>query len=147
MNEGDLGFCKFCDKKLTVKETYGLNPATQTHCQRCPDRDKHVLRKILVFRKFEWPPEPTSSSQRWRKANPEKVRAVYLAQYYSHKVQILYECPCDNGKKHGHHFDYDRPFEVFRLCPNCHRAEHVRLRKLQQPAPITPHRKETSWPG
>ena len=55
-------------------------------------------------------------------------------------VRILYECACDNiqtgpAGKHNHHFDYERPHEVIRLCPQCHKKEHARLRSIgAQPA-------------
>ena len=43
------------------------------------------------------------------------------------KLNILYECPCKTSKKVNHHFNYDRPLEVMRLCISCHRREHIRL--------------------
>ena len=43
------------------------------------------------------------------------------------KLTIIYECPCDNDKKHLHHPDYDRPLLVAKLCPSCHQQEHSRL--------------------
>ena len=52
----------------------------------------------------------------------------YCEECRTHKVKILYECPCDHPKKHNHHFDYDRKYEVIRLCPPCHGKEHSRLR-------------------
>ena len=66
-------------------------------------------------------------ARNWQKNNKEKTRCSELAKYYSYKVRIIYECPCDNGKKHWHHFDYSRPFEVLALCPTCHKIEHKRL--------------------
>jgi len=72
----------------------------------------------------------TRAAIRWQKSNPEKAKAQSLAKYHSEKVNILYECRCRAEKKHNHHFDYSRPFEVIRLCADCHRAEHARLQKL-----------------
>lgn len=43
------------------------------------------------------------------------------------KLNIIYECPCKTTKKVNHHFCYDRPLEVMRLCISCHRREHIRL--------------------
>lgn len=68
----------------------------------------------------------------WQKRNPEKGLASRLARYYPELLSIIYECPCEtNGnKKHHHHFDYTRPYEVLKLCDRCHIAEHKRLRRL-----------------
>ena len=43
-------------------------------------------------------------------------------------LKILYECKCRNEFKINHHFDYDRPKEIIKLCRSCHRIEHWRLR-------------------
>lgn len=70
----------------------------------------------------------------WQKENPEKVKAAQKARYNPYAVSILYECQCQHPKKHNHHFDYEFPTLVIRLCPACHAAEHKRLRSLAAPA-------------
>ncbi len=71
---------------------------------------------------------------RWQKSNKEKAKAQSLAKYYPDKLVIVYECPCDAERKHNHHHDYTKPLEVLRLCPDCHRKEHARLRSLMDEA-------------
>ena len=65
----------------------------------------------------------------------ERVSARWRAHIYcaNRIISILYECPCKTDEvKQNHHFDYNRPLEVIRLCPKCHGAEHVRLRALKK---------------
>ena len=85
------------------------------------DKDVSNNSTVLAHRK---------AAIRWQKANKEKVKAQTLAQYHTDKLVVLYECPCDVEKKHNHHPDYSKPFEVHKLCYRCHLAEHMRLRPV-----------------
>lgn len=67
----------------------------------------------------------------WQKENPEKSRAQRLARVYPEYVTVIYECACDTNQKENHHFDYELPYVVLRLCSRCHAAEHKRLRSLK----------------
>jgi hypothetical protein len=51
-----------------------------------------------------------------------------LAQYiiFENGYEILYECGC-NGKKLKHHFDYDKPNQVIKLCKQCHGKWHFKF--------------------
>lgn len=65
----------------------------------------------------------------WQNRNPEMDKVARLAfNDKSDQISILYECPHERKSKHNHHFDYKRPYEVIRLCYECHRLEHRRLR-------------------
>lgn len=68
----------------------------------------------------------------WQRRNPAKQYASRMARKHPELLIIIYECTCDtNGNgKHHHHFDYSRPYEVLKLCADCHAAEHARLRAL-----------------
>lgn len=70
------------------------------------------------------------AAREWQKNHYKKYRVASKAYSNSHLLKILYECPCDAKRKHNHHFDYDRPYEVIRLCASCHRYEHERLKRL-----------------
>jgi len=63
--------------------------------------------------------------------NPyERGTEQYLvrARQISHAIaKVIYECPHQNPRKELHHFDYDHPEMVIRLCSKCHKAEHRRL--------------------
>jgi len=71
----------------------------------------------------------------WQRNHPNKSKAQDLCKKNPEKVIVLYECSCEaDSKKHNHHFDYSRIFEVVRLCERCHIIEHNRLRKLEKEA-------------
>lgn len=50
------------------------------------------------------------------------------SKYSNIPLIILSECPHDNFKKHHHHPDYNKPFEIILLCHKCHREWHKKLR-------------------
>ena len=78
-----------------------------------------------------WRDVPHESHLKFRKEYakkyPKRRRAASLSRYYKDRVKTLYECPCETEKKINHHFDYDRPYEVIKLCRSCHKKEHIRL--------------------
>jgi hypothetical protein len=49
----------------------------------------------------------------------EQKTAHYLVNRYPERIVVLYACDHD-GKKHKHHPDYHKPFEVEVLCCKCH---------------------------
>lgn len=54
---------------------------------------------------------------------PPKVRAYELNRRNPELIIILSEC-IHQGKKQLHHPDYNRPFEVEKLCLDCHFLRH-----------------------
>ena len=69
----------------------------------------------------------------WQRNHPDKFKAQSLCKSNPEKVIVLYECCCESDdKKHNHHFDYSRAFEVINLCEKCHTIEHLRLRKFEE---------------
>lgn len=50
-------------------------------------------------------------------------------------LTVIYECPCKTTKKDNHHYNYNRPLEVVRLCRSCHVKEHHRL-QLSAASPL-----------
>jgi hypothetical protein len=106
-----------------------------------------VCDALLLDRALKYCPEhkpakksnPNPASHRkaaiqWAKSNEEKDRAAHIARYNGHLLTVIFECLCNSENKHNHHFDYSRPYEVLRLCPSCHAAEHKRLRSLSAQA-------------
>lgn len=102
------GNLKFCSKK----------------CQR------EYLDAVIDFRTKE-NLYSNKSKARWMRNNPLKRKAHDAVNKNPHNIIILRECACPVPveDKIKHHPDYNKPYEVERLCPACHRAEHKRLRK------------------
>jgi hypothetical protein len=66
--------------------------------------------------------------------------AGYITRNNKSKVEIVWECPC-NDKKIMHHFDYYNPFAIFLMCKSCHKWIHVILGKYG--GKLTPGLKKT----
>lgn len=66
----------------------------------------------------------------WQKNNPEKVKAQSLIKSHPERINIIYECSCLVESKEHHHPDYSKPYDVLKLCNECHEKEHARLRSL-----------------
>ena len=66
---------------------------------------------------------------RWTKRNKKAVQAHMKIHRHPERIMILFECSCDNPRKHYHHPDYDKPYEVERLCPKCHFGRHKAWRE------------------
>lgn len=97
------------------------------YCDNCREKAKGKFNSLANLR----------SSVKWAKNNPQKAKVQSLAKYHRHKVNVIYECACDHPKKHMHHFDYDRPYDVLLLCPACHSTEHRRLKRLEEQSGFT----------
>ncbi len=71
----------------------------------------------------------TEEYRRYRKKNPEKIRA-HAQLNYAIKSGTLKRSPCEvcgEGRKyhvHAHHDDYSKPLEVRWLCPIHHKLAH-----------------------
>ena len=125
-------FCVSCGKSLQPIEKIGpkgkhyLWWGSKKYCDECKKNKKsnnNQINSILVHRKV---------TRQWQLSYPERVKASVKARLHPELLNVLYECPCNSHDKHNHRFDYHKPFEVIRLCPNCHSKEHIRLRKLQE---------------
>lgn len=68
-----------------------------------------------------------------KKSPADFIRKAYR-EYWPNKnhVVVVYECACEITNKINHHYDYERPYEVVRLCNRCHRKEHYRLDRLRK---------------
>jgi len=130
-------WCSHCSYRwvyvLSNKEMYGphkrycilcgclITNKNQKFCSACKS-NRHLKVNPIINRR---------TSILWQSNNPEKVKASNLAKAHPERLLVLYECPHEtNGRqKHDHHFDYTKPYEVIRLCPACHSAEHARIRR------------------
>jgi hypothetical protein len=80
----------------------------------------------------EWaaanPEQSNALKVRWKKRNPEKIKAHGLLKWAIHEGQVTKQAceVCGSPKSEGHHDDYAKPLEVRWLCRR-HHAEWHRL--------------------
>jgi transposase-like protein len=82
----------------------------------------------------------SNSNKKWRKRNPEKVRAHWIvsnAIRYGKLVRQPCE-ECGNKKSHAHHNDYSKPLEIQWLCHRCHWNKHGWIRNPKESAKSKP---------
>lgn len=69
-------------------------------------------------------------SRLYQKAYPDREKARNLVQVavYNNlllKPKCCQKCRQNKHKMHAHHFDYNRPYNVWWLCPKCHGYVHA----------------------
>jgi hypothetical protein len=118
--------CLDCGENFTAK-------SNMKRCKKCQLLFNEKNRKEYV-KKYsktgKWKKLHNIHAIKWQHNNKKKVQAASRAKTHPEWVNILYECLCDHPNKHNHHPDYKKPFDVYKLCPTCHAAEHKRLRSL-----------------
>ena len=119
--------CKDCGQEKAINEFYGV----QGECKDCTKlrvkRYSHSERGKEMASKW-WKTEKGREKQRrhrlrFRKENPEKHKAHYLAMSALRRG-ILKKQPCEkclSKKVEMHHDDYSKPLEVRWLCQKHHR--------------------------
>lgn len=122
MGDGHLNKCKDCTKR-DVKRDYIAKVATLEglESERRRGRDKYHR---LYQSAYEWtaPEAPSDVKERTHNALGNAVRDGRVV-----KPEACSRCGAD-GRIHGHHTDYYKPFDVMWLCPRCHRAQHRKER-------------------
>lgn len=69
-------------------------------------------------------------TERYKKMNEDqKKHTRYLTKKYPEKVTIIFECQ-HKRKKENHHYDYNYPYHIERLCHSCHEDRHPKNRKI-----------------
>ncbi len=102
------------------------NNGLRSECKDCSNKLDRIWKQTNPQKRKE-------QHDRWsiKHPNKDKIRILNLMHSHPSCIVILFECACIHPRKHNHHPDYNKPFEVIRLCPSCHAAEHKRLRSLQ----------------
>lgn len=129
--------CSFCGSHFFGK-------TTSKYCYECrgkyskiqwvknkdnPEQKKHHSLASIKYQQ-KYPEKQLAQRIALRKFKKEINGGYKSHSKYSHQpLIVLYECPHDHPRKHNHHPDYRFPLRVYRLCPQCHTAEHKRLRQ------------------
>ena len=115
MADGHLGKCKECARDDAIEHRKHNDSVREYDRMRSkrPERKAHAAR----------------NGKRWRKNNPEKVRAQLKARraVASGKIERQHEC-CVCGAEehlHMHHHDYSKPLDIVWLCARCHHRGHA----------------------
>lgn len=122
--------CAECHRKLVRENRH--NKAEYYRKYDAMRFQKDALRK-KTLREYGATPRGRLALQRarknWLNKNPEK-RAAHtklsnaIRDGRVVKPQRCSICGCKPKRLHGHHFDYNKPFEVVWCCPDCHANLH-----------------------
>lgn len=119
MKSGLATYCKPCSAQMS-REWRQANPEKQREQSRRQFERKQELR----------PGTHAARVDRWRKANPEHNRLLYIAhqkvRYALLAGKLTRPENCDGcgagGPIEAHHSDHTKPLDVEWLCRICHRA-------------------------
>jgi hypothetical protein len=98
------------------------------HCKKCKKKRFLSVSQLDSIAKGLCDVCRTISSDKWQKANPDKMRAQRQARYAVKIGKIFRPSECSQchieEALDGHHPDYSKPLEVQWLCRVCHRRRH-----------------------
>jgi hypothetical protein len=64
----------------------------------------------------------------WKQKFPERIQAMQKLNYALKTGRIIRPVHCQSCNRmtriHGHHIDYNKPFNVEWLCASCHKLKH-----------------------
>lgn len=110
---------KYCSQKCS-------RSAAWLRQKNNPDYAKHHLVKAIEYQKNHPEIERARRILQSKKTVLKNGGYTSNSKYSKKEINIIYECYHNHPKKHLHHPDYSKPFEVMKLCPSCHREEHSR---------------------
>lgn len=125
--------CSYCKNIVVVKQRR-KSITNRIYCSR---------KCYSLYRKEVMPKEEQNS---YNKANSlpdeERKRRNKVRIELNHAVRsgkvLKQPCNrCENDKAEAHHHDYNKPLDVEWLCRQCHRKEHTRLRRHDNPDLLT----------
>jgi len=115
-----LRTCSKCERKLRIenfskKGWVSGKQRYRSQCKKCHSEYEKTLVFRIMQKKYHSAP-----NRRKRDSAGEKLRMMV-------KKGIIKKLPCivcGNEKSEGHHFNYDKPFEVVWLCREHHNELH-----------------------
>jgi hypothetical protein len=128
-------FCRYCGYEKLESERCpcwdaNRKPWMHQFCEKCgnpifarqftrKDKSGRVLILYSHPKTCEYcPPEKHHQLTEW---------ANTLCRLYPVRIVVIRKCSCVR-KKVNHHPDYSKPFEIMKLCRECHGAQHHRER-------------------
>lgn len=133
--------CRNCGVAFQIFRRHSYAPNAGVFCGRsCHGSD--ILRRRNADQRGEKNPhwkggvskDGMRYAKRFRLKSPEKVAAqrLFREAVKSGRIVRASECsacgiPC---KAHGHHDDYNKPYEVRWLCQPCHNRHHAAMRRV-----------------
>ena len=130
MKDGLQSYCKKCNTENSTQWFINNREKHYDSVNRFqknnPVRVREIQQKTTAKSKQEdpekWKKRAKRNSIKWRKNNPEKLKANYLLNYAvkSGKIKRLPCIKCGDPKSHGHHSDYSKPYDVVWLCAKHH---------------------------
>lgn len=117
---GGCGECERCKKAAYMRAYYqGKTPEERKRIFR-DGRDAERVRRQDLERHDRKRSDPEYRKR--RHANALLNRAIRQGKIERQPCEV-----CGGEPAHGHHDDYDAPYDVRWLCPPCHAREHQQL--------------------
>jgi hypothetical protein len=112
--------CKDCGKAKPITEFYKNHSYASGYRNQCKECSNNYI--LDHYRRF--PEKIKAKRRRWRDKNKEKVKCHNLLNRAVQCGRVIRPSKCElcgnEGKIHGHHEDYSKPYEVKWLCVKCH---------------------------
>ncbi len=121
MADGHLGKCIKCSKKDALNHRRQNIESIRAYDRK---RGKLSHRKQLTIKNVKI----------YKEKYPERyVATMLLASAVRNgkvtKPKMCQDCNRFHKVLHGHHVNYGEPLEVVWLCPPCHKARHIKIKR------------------
>jgi hypothetical protein len=125
--------CKKCENKR-CKEKDTSQKGIKRRREYYDKNKKLIIEKISIYQKTSRGKEITKKSvDLWQKNNKEKTLAEGKVKHAVKTGLLIKPKECSVCKKagriEGHHYDYNKPLDVFWLCTSCHNHVHTNIRR------------------
>ena len=121
--------CTMCKIKKPFCDFFKDRSQRNGYCNRCKSCDYIRFAKLRPGRRSY-----QEAQKNYRLRNPEKIKATSILNKAIKNGSIIRPNFCSKCgkycKPHGHHSDYNEPFSVIWVCPQCHRDIHKSMEKL-----------------
>jgi len=133
MKDGKSNYCKVCQNEATKKWRQN-NPGRAREIERKNKRAERERKGKEHFREYDrqWYAKNADKKKEYvaecRKNEKKKIKARNKLNKAVQSGKIIRPdvCPVcgEETKVDGHHYDYDKPYDVIWACRSCHMKEH-----------------------